>query len=277
MTEQNDYEEKIEDKRTRLLDRADELEREADRMQQASRASVEHIPLGQPILVGHHSEGRHRRALEQSNNRMRSAVALREKAASLRQKAESVGTGGISSDDPDAVTKLRRKLETLQEAQNEMKRFNKAFRTHGKPKPDDDAGWAAFLEDTGFSADMVKTVRSYMAQFTYHKQPFPGYQLTNNNAKIKNTEKRIADLLRERERQAEEVKEVREGYTYKEDDNRAQFIFEGKPSKEARDILKANSFKWTPSRGSWGRLLTNNARYDANLVKKKLEGVKLYD
>jgi len=75
----------IEAEETTLAERA---EAKADRLEQRSQARaassnaflnashdlVAHIPLGQPILVGHHSEGRHRRTLERSWALMGKAV-----------------------------------------------------------------------------------------------------------------------------------------------------------------------------------------------------------
>jgi hypothetical protein len=49
---------------------------EAERAREAVTAIAEHIPLGQPILVGHHSEKRARRDAEKIQNGMRKAVHL---------------------------------------------------------------------------------------------------------------------------------------------------------------------------------------------------------
>ncbi len=54
-------------------------------------------------------------------------------------------------------------------------------------------------------------------------------------------------------------------------DNGAEFIFEGKPSAEIRQLLKSNAFRWSPTQKAWQRQLTNNARYVARLVVKKLQ------
>ena len=43
------------------------------------------------------------------------------------------------------------------------------------------------------------------------------------------------------------------------DDMRLRLIFDGKPSDETRDKLKANGFKWSPKNTAWQRLLNNNA------------------
>ena len=45
------------------------------------------IPMGQPILVGHHSEKRHRRALDDSWNALGKSVALNDKAEQHEAKA----------------------------------------------------------------------------------------------------------------------------------------------------------------------------------------------
>lgn len=47
------------------------------------------IPLGQPILVGHHSEGRHRRAIERADNAMRHACEESDKAKYFEGRAEA--------------------------------------------------------------------------------------------------------------------------------------------------------------------------------------------
>lgn len=49
---------------------------------------VKHIPLGQPILVGHHSENHHRRTLDKSWNAMGKSVEMSDKAAAHERKAE---------------------------------------------------------------------------------------------------------------------------------------------------------------------------------------------
>ena len=49
----------------------------------------------------------------------------------ILNKIRSVGTGGISSDDPDAVEKLKKKLENLEESQETMKLVNSYFREKG--------------------------------------------------------------------------------------------------------------------------------------------------
>ena len=59
--------------------------------------------MGQPILVGHHSERRHRRDLDRIHRNLERAMEAEKTAKELAYRAAAVGTGGISSDDPDAI------------------------------------------------------------------------------------------------------------------------------------------------------------------------------
>ena len=73
------------------------------------------IPFGQPILVGHHSEGMHRRHIERIHNQMDKSIELADKAEYYERRAEAAeNNNSISSDDPDAVTKLKDKLQKLE-------------------------------------------------------------------------------------------------------------------------------------------------------------------
>ncbi len=77
----------IEDEDKSLAERAEERSErfseysvsrteDADHAQKAVTAIADAIPFGQPILIGHHSEGRHRKAIERIDNGMRRAVKM---------------------------------------------------------------------------------------------------------------------------------------------------------------------------------------------------------
>lgn len=53
-----------------------------------ARAILDRIPVGQPILVGHHSERRHRRDLDRANRLMRQAADAQAAAATATHRAE---------------------------------------------------------------------------------------------------------------------------------------------------------------------------------------------
>ncbi|WP_020402799.1 zincin-like metallopeptidase domain-containing protein [Gracilimonas tropica] len=50
------------------------------------------------------------------------------------------------------------------------------------------------------------------------------------------------------------------------EENRVQILFDSKPSEEIRDLLKANNFRWAPSKKAWQRKLTENARIAAEAM-----------
>ena len=102
----------------------------------------------------------------------------------LLDKIRSTGMGGISADDPQAIAKLKDKLEHLQAAQQMMKDINAYYRKH---KTLDGC--------TILAPEEMEKIKSDMAQ-SWHLEdkPFASYSLTNNNAEISRVKKRIEEL-----------------------------------------------------------------------------------
>jgi hypothetical protein len=89
----------------------------------AARQRLEMIPLGQPILVGHHSEKRHRKDLTRIDQHFAKAKEHHDKAEYFRRRAAAAESNVIIfSDDPDATEKLVDKIERLKKRQGVMKR-----------------------------------------------------------------------------------------------------------------------------------------------------------
>ncbi len=59
-----DYEERRESRIERLENRVAAAQTESNAAYEAAHSIMKHIPPGQPILVGHHSERHHRRDLD---------------------------------------------------------------------------------------------------------------------------------------------------------------------------------------------------------------------
>lgn len=258
----NSYESKQEARRQRYLDRAEKAHKEAEAGFERASKMAEIIPMGQPILVGHHSEKRDRNYRNRIQDTARRALEAEKKAKYYESKAASVGCGGISSDDPDAVEKLHAELAQLEEAQRMMKEINRTIRKHKTTEE----RFAAIVA-LGYSE---KTARNAVTPDCMGGIGFAHYSLSNNNANIRRIKARIAELEQAAMRPTRE--EEGNGYTYREDteENRVMFFFPGKPSEEIRQILKTNAFKWSPSRGAWVRQMTGRALYSASVVKKLL-------
>lgn len=74
----------------RYRDYAENARRRSSELHEASHDAVSGIPFGQPILVGHHSESRHRTALKRQDTRIRKSIEEGEKAAYWQQRANRV-------------------------------------------------------------------------------------------------------------------------------------------------------------------------------------------
>lgn len=260
----NDYEAKLEARRERYEEKAEQLRAEAKRLHQRAHEMADVIPFGQPILVGHYSEGRDRRYRERIHNTFGKAFATMDKANHYEQKAASVGTGGISSDDPDAVVKLKEKLESLQRNHEWMKNVNAAIRKGKTPDKQIPALVALGMTEAE-AQELLKP--DYCGRIG-----IAPYSLQNNNANIRRVEQRIRELERAAERNVT-VEREGSGYTYREDadENRVMFLFDGKPEEATRKLLKAYGFKWSPTRTAWVRMLNNAGRYAATCVRHELE------
>lgn len=256
----NSYEERQQERKERYLQLAEQAERESSAVWSEAQRMADAIPMGQPILVGHHSERADRAFRGRIDAKQHKAFDLSSKAAYYRDKAESVGTGGISGLDPDAVAKLEKELEKRIKAQEEMKAANRAVKMKDIEKGN------AKLREMGYTDSNISELRKpdFCGRIGY-----PDYALQNNNASIRRIKERIAELKAQAENEMPEKEN--ELYRFFQADGRYQFVFDGKPADEVRAILKGNGFKWSPSRGAWVRQVTANARYSAKRVMQELD------
>ncbi|QGG78967.1 DUF3560 domain-containing protein (plasmid) [Pseudomonas syringae USA011] len=261
----NAYERRQEERRERLEERAERASQEAAAVYGQARKMAEVIPFGQPILVGHHSEGRDRRYRGRIHDKFGKSFALQDKAKHYEQKAASVGTGGISSDDPDAIQKLRAELEGCEQSQERMKAANKAIRAHKTA----DTQIAALLA-LGFND---KQASELVKPDFAGRIGFADYSLKNNNANMRRIKGRIAELEKNTTRLA--VERVGKGFSYREDpeENRVMFFFDGKPDEATRKLLKSHGFNWSPSRDGkpWIRKLNNAGIWNGHHVFEALK------
>ena len=261
----NTYEAKQAARKAGYQARAEEAERRADAVHAQAHDMAQAIPFGQPILVGHHSERSDRRYRERIQRGFEKSFELQKKAEHYVDKAASVGKGGISSDDPDAIEKLKAKLASLQAWQDTMKKLNAVVRRHAKA---DAEIRISALVATGLVDDT--RARAVITPDFMGRIGFAPYQLQNNNANIRRIAERIKDLEKVADRP--ELERSGQGYIYREDpqENRAMFLFEGKPAKDTRDLLKRHGFRWSPTRSAWVRQLTGNAQWAAQDVIRAL-------
>lgn len=176
----------------------------------------------------------------------------------LLDKIRSVGTGGISSDDPQAVEKLEAKLASLEKHQELMKAANAAIRMKDPTEGD------AKLAELGYTPEDIAKLREpdFCGRIGY-----PAYLLQNNNANIRRIRGRIEELKKRTENTPEGWEFDGGRVVVNTTENRLQIIFDGKPDADIRTELKGEGFRWAPSQGAWQRQLTDNAMRAARRLK----------
>lgn len=256
----NAYEQKLEARRERLEARADKLDKvaSAEFRKADLREEVSGIPFGQPILVGHHSERRHRNAIDRAHRAMGRGVEASKAAEAARERAAGVGHGGISSDDPDAIDKLRAKMVALEERADNEVRWNKQLRKGG-------------LDAVDAPESVKESLRGLIARQPYVVQ-YGAFHVSNRRAEIRRLKQRIEQLERNAARPAAAPVELDGGVRIVENVelNRVQILFPGKPDADVRAKLKREGFRWAPSEGAWQRHLNNAGRYAAKCVVEAL-------
>lgn len=260
----NHYEQKLEDRRERLQARADKNRQQANTLSQRAGDMASIIPFGQPVLLGHHSEGRDRRYRERIRGTMDKAIEADKKAEYYQEKAATVGTGGISADDPDALKKLEAKLEQELKDHELRKTVNAAIRKGKTPE--------AKLANLVALNLKPETAAKLLEPDSCGRVGFPDYELTNANARIRQIKQRIDVLKANATRQDKEIEYT--NCTYREDteSNRVMIAFPSKPDQEIRQYLRAQGFKWCRTSSAWQRQLNNSGIYAAQCCLKKIEG-----
>jgi len=116
MSGRADYEERKQMKKERYEELADKARRKSEEHFATHNKISSVIPFGQPILVGHHSESRHRRDIKRMENAISKSVEESNKADYYDKKLSTIENNSvISSDDPQAISKLEAKLKSLEE------------------------------------------------------------------------------------------------------------------------------------------------------------------
>lgn len=185
------YREKRERKAERLREWAEKRQAKAEAASDRAHQIADMIPMGQPILVGHHSERHARRDQERIHNGMRQAIDNQEKAVEMARRADNIeaaARAAIYSDDPDAIERLQEKISGLEEERDRLKAYNKTCRA-GKPD------LTILTEREQESLKMIARVASYQLG---KNCAMPSYAITNLSGNISRLKKRLAQLEAQR-------------------------------------------------------------------------------
>jgi hypothetical protein len=237
-----DYAERKEQKIHVFNERAKKATVIANQESDRARKLASVIPLGQPILIGHHSEGKHRAHLKRVDSAYHRAADAFDKAEYYEGKAATAEANqSISGDDPEALQRYEQKLAKLEKAQEFMKAVNKAWKK-GK----------SALMALGLSEEESER----LANGT--NKPIPTWRLSNNNAQIRIVKEKIETIKKLDSMEAENIKFKGGEMVINVEINRVQFLFDEIPAPEIRALLKSHGFKWSPREKAWQRQRTPN-------------------
>lgn len=240
--------ERLERKMTRRQEWAEKAEARSARHWAAADPSEEKtgIPFGQPILVGHHSERRHRRALDRLARHAEKAFEEADKAKHHAAKAGGLADQldrSIFSDDANVVEALNDKRTDLERRRDHMKAANAYYKTH---KTLD--GWDG-------PSDIREDGESVLRHQAYYGKPFPPYAFTNLGAKIRTAAKRAAAIPKQQavkaERQAKAAENGGVWIEYTRDGSFCSITFPDRPDRAILNDLRAAFFSWNGAYASW--------------------------
>ena len=167
----------------------------------------------------------------------------------------------IKSADEMAIVKLDEKLKGLEESQVLMKAFNKVIKKWQKSYSlENSEDVKALIAELKIIHPNDKFISEALKPNYMGKIGFPSWALTNNNATIRNTKKRLeklkadADMAAKIENGEMEVREYLfdDGKVlYNYEAQRVQILFDGIPSEEIRKALKKISCRWSPKNSAW--------------------------
>lgn len=234
----------------RLRLRAEKMRAKSAEAWAQSTAMGSRIPFGQPILVGHHSEGRHRRLLKRMESIDRKSIELERLAKRYDSRADAAECdSSISSQDPEAAEKIRAKIATL-EAQNESrKRVNLAYRRF-KKNP-------ASLESSDLAEEERAIVRQWKPEYSFERAPYRPYEMQNCTAEIRRLKDRLEKLdalAKFKARPDRMMGDVR--IVDNMEFQKIELHFPDKPTEGVRTMLKRYGFRWVRSAGCWSRSLS---------------------
>ena len=201
------YRERRENRAARRREWAEKRAAKSEGAFKSASALANNIPLGQPILVGHHSEKRARRDQDRIHNGMRKGIEhndMAKKHVGAAVEIERQLDNSIYNDDHDRDEKLREKLAGLERQRDRMKAINSWFRRNVKNfgittlnayKISDGSRIADLYEAAKRILELTDPEVKDLLSSLQHSQRigYPSYALTNLSGNISRTRKRLKE------------------------------------------------------------------------------------
>lgn len=298
----------FEEKRKRQIERSHDLAekraREAKNSFDASNKMYDAIPFGQPILIGHHSEKADRSYRARALSKFEKGIELSKVAKYHEEKAQRLENPyAISSDDPEAVTKLKEKLTGILKEIDQVKEHNKTAKKihlalysfdNGTHVSNDNGSYQTYavikdkvvcpcgtcpIIDWKISRvpaevkerieNYVKTGKLEQPELKEEDKKTEAWVLQNLNANKSRIIKRIDELnnLSKIEEKEDTVNDVT--LQIDKEQNRVKLFFPGKPAPEIISKLKHNGFHWSKFQMCWMRMTTDQCIRIAEEIREQ--------
>lgn len=267
----SNYNEKVANKIVRYKELAAKNKTVSQAMFERAKSLADQVPMGQPVLVGHHSEKRHRRLLNTVDRAMSKGLESSERADFFERRLKgSVQNKTISSDNPDATKLLEKKIQLLENLRDEYKRVNKICKDK---KLTTEKKMFQLVEVFSYSKE---DAAKFLTPDYMNRIGIPDYQVKNNTALLSDTKKRLERLRLTQSIPESETKKENCTIKINQTDNRVQISFDTLPDEKIRRELKENGFHWSPVLLLWMRKISNAAIFEANRITDLHEQGKGY-
>ena len=162
------------------------------------------------------------------------------------------------------IERLQEKVDTLQCLQDTMKAANKVCRSTKLSEVEKVDELVALGIKEQDAVMLLHPTQSWQ------RAGFESYQLTNNLAKIKDTQAAIERHKAMAEAEDKEIKFNGGRVVVCNSDERMRFYFDEIPTVEVRNMMKRHAFRWSPKNGAWQRQLTANCKFDTKRILAEL-------
>lgn len=233
--------ERLERKVEKRAEWAAKAEARSDAHYNTGHRMLDAIPMGQPILIGHHSEKRDRAYRERAGNHMSKFVAERALAKHHEDKAEGLAAQldkAIYSDDSDAVEAIEARIAENEAKREQMKTINKLYRK----------GDAAGLAALGIDLETLKNKLAEAGGY-WGKAPHLPYEMSNLGGRITADRKRL-EYVKQQQARSAKAEASENGVTLEQcQGGYVRVTFAEKPAREILEALRGAGFHW--GSGSW--------------------------
>ena len=229
------YEEKTQARIKRYKKNEEKSKERSNNLYLKAKKMASVIPFGQPIMIGHHSEKKDRSYREKIESSFKKSFEEAKKSEYWKNKVTSTESNtNIYSDDPEAIKKIKNKIEVLIKHDENSKLLNtklRKFKTYTnaleKLKLLDDEESKMLYQHISQSANLYAQPPEFISCYYY------GY----NSPEIRRLKKRLAYLEKDKKREpiCFEVKNIK----VIEEEGQIRVHFPYKPDSEIRKKLKS--------------------------------------